>query len=138
MWFRFLAYAKATHWLETCLFPLPTQETIELAGIQKRHRDSLKKLVNRTSKRAELWQTLFCKYIQIKHLHIDISCDFLIKLGAVAIKKKIKRIRQAKQSDSILMDNFTEEKLIATEEIKEINKEQKDEIMKQYSQIGNE
>lgn len=117
VWFRFLAYAKATHWLETCLFPLPTQETIELAGIQKRHRDSLKKLVNRTSKRAELWQTLFC---------------------AVAIKKKIKRIRQAKQSDSILMDNFTEERLIATDEIKEINKEQKDEIMKQYSQIENE
>lgn len=63
MWFRLLRCGKATHWLEICLFPPPTQEAIELAGIQKRHRDSLKKLVNRTSKKAELWQTLFCKYV---------------------------------------------------------------------------
>lgn len=80
VWFRLLGCARATHWLEICLFPPPTREAIELAGIQKRHRESLKKLVNRTSKKTELWQTLFC---------------------AVAIKKKIRRIRQAKQNDRV-------------------------------------
>ncbi|CAD1472825.1 unnamed protein product [Heterotrigona itama] len=69
VWFRFLGCAKATHWLEICLFPSPTREAIELAGIQKRHRESLKKLVNKTSKRAELWQTLFCKYSNEIFMH---------------------------------------------------------------------
>lgn len=86
VWFRLLGCGKATHWLEICLFPPPTQEAIELAGIQKRHRDSLKKLVNRSSKRTELWQTLFC---------------------AVAIKKKIKRIRQAKQNEMASLTDYT-------------------------------
>ncbi|XP_017880153.1 uncharacterized protein LOC108624998 [Ceratina calcarata] len=80
VWFRLLGCARATYWLEICLFPPPTREAIELAGIQKRHRESLKKLVDRTSKKTELWQTLFC---------------------AVAIKKKIKRIRQAKRNDRV-------------------------------------
>ncbi|OAD62188.1 hypothetical protein WN48_07442 [Eufriesea mexicana] len=110
VWFRLLGCVKATHWLEICLFPSPTREAIELAGIQKRHRDSLKKLVNRTSKKTELWQTLFC---------------------AVAIKKKIKRIRQAKQSNSIQVINSIEEKkeekLIEIMETAEINKEQTNE-----------
>ncbi|XP_029042486.2 uncharacterized protein LOC114875862 isoform X2 [Osmia bicornis bicornis] len=87
MWFRLLWCGKATHWLEICLFPPPTQEAIELAGIQKRHRDSLKKLVNRTSKKAELWQTLFC---------------------AVAIKKKIKRIREAKHNETTSLTDYPE------------------------------
>ncbi|XP_043249515.1 uncharacterized protein LOC122395742 [Colletes gigas] len=79
VWLRLLGYAKATHWLEICLFPPPTQEAIELAGIQKRHRDSLKKSVNRGSKKTELWQTMLC---------------------AVAIKKKLKELN--KQSKIIL------------------------------------
>ncbi|KAK9294591.1 hypothetical protein QLX08_010849 [Tetragonisca angustula] len=117
VWFRFIGCAKATHWLEICLFPSPTREAIELAGIQKRHRESLKKLVNKTSKRAELWQTLFC---------------------AMAIKKKIKKIRQTKENDSMSENNFIEGKLIETERTKEITGEQKDEIIKQYDQIENE
>ncbi|XP_006618199.1 uncharacterized protein LOC102671621 [Apis dorsata] len=106
VWIKLLGCAKATYWLEICLFPSPTQEAIELAGIQKRHRDSLKKLVNKTSKKTELWQTLFC---------------------AVAIKKKIKRIRQAKQNDCISISDVTEKKLIQIEKKNEIN-QQKDEF----------
>ncbi|CAL7952205.1 unnamed protein product [Xylocopa violacea] len=114
VWFRLLGCAKATHWLEICLFPPPTREAIELAGIQKRHRDSLKKLVNKASKKTELWQTLFC---------------------AVAIKKKIKRIRQAKQNDSVSMANSTEN-LIYTEEIEDTNEEQRNDD--QHGQLETE
>ncbi|GAB1861187.1 hypothetical protein CAJAP_02266 [Camponotus japonicus] len=79
VWLRLIGHAKATHWLEICLFPPPTQEAIELAGIHKRHKESLKKFSNKThaAKKIELWQTLVC---------------------AMAIKKKIKRIRQAKNN----------------------------------------
>ncbi|CAK9797293.1 hypothetical protein ANTPLA_LOCUS1163 [Anthophora plagiata] len=90
VYFRLIGCARNIHWLEICLFPPPTREAIELAGIQKRHRDSLKKLVKRTSKKAELRQALFC---------------------AMAIKKKIKRIRQAKQNESASATNSTEEEL---------------------------
>lgn len=75
VWLRLIGHAKATHWLEICLFPPPTQEAIELAGIHKRHRESLRKCDNRAAKKVELWQTLVC---------------------AMAIKKKIRRIREAK------------------------------------------
>lgn len=62
IWLKIFRHAKATYWLEICLFPPPTQEAIELAGIHKRHIESLKKFNNKTAKRAELWQTLVCKY----------------------------------------------------------------------------
>ncbi|CAL1684544.1 unnamed protein product [Lasius platythorax] len=77
VWLRLIGHAKAIHWLEICLFPPPTQEAIELAGIQKRHKESLRKFNNNRAKKVELWQTLVC---------------------AMAIKKKIKRIRQAKDN----------------------------------------
>ncbi|XP_078050519.1 uncharacterized protein LOC144477010 [Augochlora pura] len=98
VWFRLIGCARAVHWLEICLFPPPTREAIELAGIQKRHRESLRKIVHR-SKRAELWQTMLC---------------------AVAIKKKLKRIREAKQIESELKidsDETKEPELISTDEI---------------------
>lgn len=60
-----------------------------------------------------------------------------MKLGAMAIKKKIKRIRQTKGNDSMSEDNFIEEKLIEAEGTKEITDEQKDEIIK-HDQIENE
>ncbi|XP_076163625.1 uncharacterized protein LOC143144759 [Ptiloglossa arizonensis] len=106
VWLRLLGCAKATHWLEICLFPAPTREAIELAGIQKRHRDSLKKLVNRTSKKSELWQTMLC---------------------AVAIKKKLQRIRQAKQNNSESTFDSAQVKLTETETMEEKNEEGKDE-----------
>lgn len=62
IWLRLLGCARAVHWLEISLFPPPTREAIELAGIQKRHRNSLKKVVNRASNKTELWQTMLCKY----------------------------------------------------------------------------
>ncbi|XP_077267866.1 uncharacterized protein LOC143900418 [Temnothorax americanus] len=77
VWLRLIGHAKATHWLEICLFPPPTREAIELAGIHKRHRESLRKCNKRRAKKVELWQTLVC---------------------AMAIKKKIKRIREAKSN----------------------------------------
>lgn len=83
VWLRLIGHAKATHWLEICLFPPPSQEAIELAGIHKRHKESLKKFNNR-AKKIVLWQTLVC---------------------AMAIKKKIKRIRQAKNN----IDESTED-----------------------------
>lgn len=52
---------------------------------------------------------------------------FLLKTGAVAIKKKIKRIRQAKQNDCISISDVTEKKLIQIEKKNEIN-QQKDEF----------
>lgn len=90
IWLRLLGCARAVHWLEISLFPPPTREAIELAGIQKRHRNSLKKVVNRASNKTELWQTMLC---------------------AMAIKKKIKRIRQAKENDSEVMIDSTEKEL---------------------------
>ncbi|XP_053970752.1 uncharacterized protein LOC128889034 [Hylaeus anthracinus] len=100
VWLRLLGCAKATYWLEICLFPRPTREAIVLAGIQKRHRDSLRKLVNKTSKKTELWQTMLC---------------------AVAIKKKLKKIRQAKQNDSELTIDSAE-----TEKTQVENEEERD------------
>lgn len=80
VWLRLVGCARATHWLEICLFPPPTQEAIQLASIQKRHRDAMRKLVNnRVPKKSEMWQTLMC---------------------VMAIQKKIKRMREAKQNDS--------------------------------------
>ncbi|RLU23374.1 hypothetical protein DMN91_003578 [Ooceraea biroi] len=91
---RLIGHAKATHWLEICLFPPPSQEAIELAGIHKRHRESLKKSNERTAKKVELWQTLIC---------------------AMAIKKKIKRIRQTRNNiDSSSLDNSEEMELLET------------------------
>ncbi|KZC12265.1 PREDICTED: uncharacterized protein LOC107190398 [Dufourea novaeangliae] len=104
VWLRLVRCARAIHWLEICLFPPPTQEAIELAGIQKRHRNSLKKVVNR-SKKTELWQTMLC---------------------AVAIKKKIRRIRQAKQNESESVTNSAEAGLPGTDSVEEINNEKKD------------
>lgn len=62
VWLRLIGHVKATHWLEICLFPPPTQEAIELAGIHKRHRESLRKYNNKAAKKIELWQTLVCKF----------------------------------------------------------------------------
>ncbi|KAF3430420.1 hypothetical protein E2986_10742 [Frieseomelitta varia] len=62
----------------------------------------------------------------------------LCSVSAMAIKKKIKKIRQTKENDSMSEDNFIEGKLIETERTKEITEEQKDEIIKQYNQIENE
>ncbi|EGI58442.1 hypothetical protein G5I_13456 [Acromyrmex echinatior] len=83
VWIRLIGHAKATHWLEICLFPPPTQEAIELAGIHKRHKESLRKSNIRTAKKVELWQTLVC---------------------AMAIKKKIRRIREAKSTEMSMKD----------------------------------
>ncbi|XP_032682356.1 uncharacterized protein LOC116849368 isoform X1 [Odontomachus brunneus] len=88
IWLKVFRHAKATHWLEICLFPPPTQEAIELAGIHKRHKESLRKFNNKISKKAELWQTLVC---------------------AMAIKKKIKKIRQAKNNNTNLPMEDSEE-----------------------------
>ncbi|KYN33977.1 hypothetical protein ALC56_11791 [Trachymyrmex septentrionalis] len=87
IWIRLIGHAKATHWLEICLFPPPTQEAIELAGIHKRHKESLRKSNIKTAKKIELWQTLVC---------------------AMAIKKKIRRIREAKSSTDISMKDLKE------------------------------
>ncbi|XP_070513187.1 uncharacterized protein [Cardiocondyla obscurior] len=57
VWLRLIGHARATHWLEICLFSPPTQEATELAGIHKRHKESLRKYRNNTSKKIELWQT---------------------------------------------------------------------------------
>lgn len=46
----------------------------------------------------------------------------------MAIKKKIKRIRQAKQNDCISISDVTEKKLIQIEKKNEINEQQKDEF----------
>ncbi|XP_076233330.1 uncharacterized protein LOC143178497 [Calliopsis andreniformis] len=105
VWLRLLGCARATYWLEICLFPPPTREAIELAGIQKRHRNSLKKQVNRTSNKTELWQTMLC---------------------AMAIKKKIKRIRQAKQNDSESLIDSPEKDLLQAEITEVTNEERKD------------
>ncbi|XP_018372921.1 PREDICTED: uncharacterized protein LOC108767506 isoform X2 [Trachymyrmex cornetzi] len=80
VWIRLIGHAKATHWLEICLFPPPTQEAIELASIHKRHKESLRKSNIKTAKKVELWQTLVC---------------------AMTIKKKIRRIREAKSITDI-------------------------------------
>lgn len=81
VWLRLCGCAKMTHWLEICLFPPPSQEAIELANIQKRHRDSLKKTITTVSpKKKELWQTLLC---------------------AMVLKKKISKIRNAKIDKSV-------------------------------------
>ncbi|XP_072745448.1 uncharacterized protein [Anoplolepis gracilipes] len=96
VWLKLIGHSKATHWLEICLFPPPTQEAIELAGIHKRHKESLKKFNNKTSqtaKKVELWQTLVC---------------------AMAIKKKIKRIRQAKDDVDISTEDSKETELHET------------------------
>lgn len=87
IWLRLIGHAKATHWLEICLFPPPTQEAIELAGIHKRHRESLRKCNVKKAKKVELWQTLVC---------------------AMAIKKKIKRIREAKNNTDVSMKDLKE------------------------------
>ncbi|XP_076687120.1 uncharacterized protein LOC143378897 [Andrena cerasifolii] len=105
VWLRLLGCAKATYWLEICLFPPPTREAIELAGIQRRHRDSLKKLVNRASRKTELWQTMLC---------------------AMAIKKKIKRIRQAKRNDSESTLDSTDKEFFQADAAEDVSKEQND------------
>lgn len=46
----------------------------------------------------------------------------------MAIKKKIKRIRQAKQNDCISISDVTEKKLIHIEKKNEINEQQKNEF----------
>ncbi|XP_036138991.1 uncharacterized protein LOC105840812 [Monomorium pharaonis] len=80
---KFIGHMKTIHWLEICLFPPPTQEAIELAGIHKRHKEFLKKYRTKKAKKAELWQTLVC---------------------AMAIKKKIKRIREVKNMNALTKD----------------------------------
>lgn len=103
MWLRFVGCAKAVHWLEICLFPRPTREAIELAGIQKRYRESLRKLVNdRAPKKTKLWQTLFC---------------------VMALKKKIKRIRSAKNLESETLAGSAETELPQTDLVPERNEE---------------
>ena len=72
------------------------------------------------------------------HYYAILIVIFQMKLGAMAIKKKIKKIRQTKENDSMSENNFIEGKLIETERTKEITGEQKDEIIKQYDQIENE
>lgn len=46
----------------------------------------------------------------------------------MAIKKKIKRIRQAKQNDCISISDVIEKKLIQIEKKNEINEQQKNEF----------
>ncbi|KAH0944896.1 hypothetical protein HN011_001417 [Eciton burchellii] len=87
---RLIGHARATHWLEICLFPPPTQEAIELAGIHKKHRDSLRKSANKIerTKKIELWQTLAC---------------------AMTIKRKIRKIRQMRNNaDTSILDDSEE------------------------------
>ncbi|XP_031826941.2 uncharacterized protein LOC116424544 isoform X1 [Nomia melanderi] len=103
VWFRLIGCARAIHWLEICLFPPPTWEAIELAEIQKKHRDSLKKVVHR-SKKTELWQTMLC---------------------AIAIKKKLKRIRQAKQNEPESMLDSNEMNSPETDAVDEISRYRK-------------
>lgn len=107
VWFRLIGCARAVHWLEICLFPPPTREAIELAGIQKRHRDSLKKVIHR-SKKNELLQTMLC---------------------AVAIKKKLKRIRQAKQNESALTNDLNETRSPEIDPMEETGNVQTDQNM---------
>ncbi|XP_011631421.1 uncharacterized protein LOC105423381 [Pogonomyrmex barbatus] len=82
VWLKLIGHARATHWLEICLFPPPTQEAIKLAGIHKRHKESLRKFNSKAAKKVELWQTLVC---------------------AMAIKKKIRRIRETKNGTDVSM-----------------------------------
>ncbi|XP_015180875.1 PREDICTED: uncharacterized protein LOC107068694 [Polistes dominula] len=77
VWLKLCECAKATHWLEICLFPPPSKEAIELANIQKRHQKSMKKSVNVKSKKNDLAKALLC---------------------AMVIKKKIHRIRSEKDT----------------------------------------
>lgn len=94
---RFIRHAKATYWLEISLFPPPTREAIELAGIHKRHGESLRKSSNKVNK-VQLWQTLVC---------------------AMAIKKKIKRLRQTKSNvDSSRLDDSEEMELFEMRDVK--------------------
>ncbi|KAF7402403.1 hypothetical protein HZH66_004670 [Vespula vulgaris] len=86
IWLRLCGCGKTAHWLEICLFPPPSQEAIELANIQRRHINSLKKSVNTKSpKKKEFWQALLC---------------------AMVIKKKINRIRNAKETNSQCQSNL--------------------------------
>ncbi|KAG7202152.1 hypothetical protein KM043_015834 [Ampulex compressa] len=94
IWLKLLGCASAMHWLEICLFPPPTKEAIELAGIQRRHKDSLK-----VPKKTELWQTLIC---------------------AMALKKKIRKIRQAKQNNSESSNESTGPEVVSTDTNEEV------------------
>ncbi|KAK2585014.1 hypothetical protein KPH14_008540 [Odynerus spinipes] len=97
-WLRLRGHAKTSHWLESCLFPPPSQEAIELANIQRKHRNSLKKTTNtKSSKKKEFWKTLLC---------------------AMVIKKKINRIRSAKQNKSASSPDSPEARVSDTQENK--------------------
>ncbi|XP_015606206.1 uncharacterized protein LOC107272978 [Cephus cinctus] len=98
VWVKLLGNFNSSHWLEACLFLPPTPEALELARIRKRHRDSLKnnRSSTKTPKKIEFWRTLLC---------------------AIAMKKKIRRMRQAKQNKTQTETANNEE------EIKEITSE---------------
>lgn len=103
VWLRLCRCAKSTYWLEICLFPPPSQEAIELANIQRKHRDSLKKSVGiKAPRKKEMWQMLLCTMV---------------------IKKKINKIRNAKMSESALSsDSSSVPDMEELENVKEINK----------------
>ncbi|XP_012281267.1 uncharacterized protein LOC105700192 [Orussus abietinus] len=97
---------SSNHWLECCIFPPPSQEVMQLASIRKRHQNSLKSNTCPMSSRnkIQLQQMLHC---------------------AMAIKRKVKKLREAKhqintlqspEEDSItISDGNNEEKVSLSE-----------------------
>ncbi|KAK0164168.1 hypothetical protein PV328_002827 [Microctonus aethiopoides] len=82
-----ITYRNSNQWMEAYLFPPPTEEMIELNNICKKLRESSNNKHPQSSdskKVADLWQTISC---------------------AMLMKKKAKRLREAKMNSQTSVDN---------------------------------